>query len=29
LQLNDYRHKIYVGVTPADLSKLHLDNKAK
>ena len=23
LQLNDYRHKIYASVTPADLEKLH------
>lgn len=26
LQMNDYRHKIYVGVRPGDLSKLHQDN---
>jgi hypothetical protein len=25
LQLNDYRHKAFAGVTPADLSKLHAD----
>ena len=25
LQLNDYHHKTYAGVTPADLSKLHSD----
>lgn len=29
LQLNDYRHKTFIGVTPADLSKLHRDDKAK
>ena len=29
LQMNDYRHKTFVGVTPADLSKLHIDNKMK
>jgi hypothetical protein len=25
LQMNDYRHKIYAGVTPGDLPKLHSD----
>jgi len=25
LQMNDYRHKIYAGVTPGDLPKLHPD----
>jgi len=25
LQLNDYHHKTFAGITPADLSKLHPD----
>lgn len=26
LRMNDYRHKIYAGVTPGDIAKLHSEN---